>query len=103
MTVTMVIGGTPGPYVLPTSLFKAGVTLSSLIASEFGDATGLHLSALFGLGLVLFLFALAINIFARVMVWRVFQVTGAIAECIYHLPTGGGLRTDLHSLSDFCA
>ena len=80
MAVTMVIGGTPGPYVLPTSLLKGGVTLSSLIASEFGDATGLHLSALFGLGLVLFLFALVINVFARLMVWRVFKVTGGIAE-----------------------
>jgi phosphate transport system permease protein len=54
--------------------------LSSLIATEFGDATGLHLSALFGLGLVLFLFALVINIFARLMVWRVFKVTGGIVE-----------------------
>jgi phosphate transport system permease protein len=80
MAVTMVIGGTPGPYVLPTSLLKGGVTLSSLIATEFGEATGLHLSALFGLGLVLFLFALVINVFARLMVWRVFKVTGGIGE-----------------------
>src|SRR5437660_11978092 len=80
MAVTMVIGGTPGPYVLPTSLLKGGVTLSSLIATEFGDATGIHLSALFGLGIVLFLFALVINVFARLMVWSVFKVSGGIVE-----------------------
>jgi phosphate transport system permease protein len=80
MAVTMVIGGTPGPYVIPTSLLKGGVTLSSLIATEFSEASGLHLSALFGLGLVLFLFALVINVLARLMVWRVFKVTGGSVE-----------------------
>jgi phosphate transport system permease protein len=80
MAVTMVIGGVTGPSALPTSLLKGGQTLSSLIATEFGEAGGLHLSALLGLGLVLFLFALVINVFAQLMVSRVFKVTGGTVE-----------------------
>ena len=82
MAVTMVIGNTVGPAALPTSLLKGGQTMASLIANEFNEAdpTSLHPSALIGVGLVLFLFALAINIFAQFLVWRVLKVKGGAVE-----------------------
>ena len=82
MAVTMVIGNAIGPSALPTSLLKQGATMSSLIANEFNEAEpgSLHLSALIGLGLTLFLFALAINIFAQLMVWKVLKVKGGSVE-----------------------
>src|SRR3972149_5410365 len=82
MAVTMVIGNTVGPAALPTSLLKGGQTMASLIANEFNEAdpTSLHPSALIGVGLVLFLFALAINIFAQFLVWRVLKVRGGAVE-----------------------
>lgn len=82
MAVTMVIGGQLGAFALPTSLFKPGFTLASVIASQFGVATAgtLEFSALIGLGLVLFLFALAINVFAQLMVLKVFKTTGGSVE-----------------------
>jgi phosphate transport system permease protein len=80
--VTMVIGNAVGPAALPTSLLKSGQTMASLIANEFNEAdpTSLHPSALIGVGLVLFLFALAINIFAQFLVWRVLKVKGGAVE-----------------------
>jgi phosphate transport system permease protein len=82
MAVTMVIGNAIGPAALPTSLFKQGATMSSLIANEFSEAEpgSLHISALIGLGLTLFLFALVINVFAQLMVWKVLKVRGGSVE-----------------------
>ena len=69
MAVTMVIGN--APRITP-SLFSAGYTLSAVIANEFTEASSaLYLSALVELGLVLFFVALAINVFARFLVWRI--------------------------------
>jgi len=53
MAVTMVIGNASGPAALPTSLFKQGATMASVIANEFSEAEpgSLHLSALIGIGL----------------------------------------------------
>ena len=82
MAVTMVIGNATGPTAIPTSLFKTGATLSSLIAATFNEAEPgtLNISALIGLGLVLFAFALIINVFAQLMVWRVLKVTSGRIE-----------------------
>jgi len=82
MAVTMVIGNAIGPAALPTSLLKAGQTLSSLIANEFNEAdpTSLHPAALIGLGLILFMFALLINVFAQLLVWKVLKVKGGSVE-----------------------
>lgn len=69
MAVTMVIGN--APRITP-SLFSGGYTLSAVIANEFTEASSpLYLSALVELGLILFLLALAINVFARFLVWRI--------------------------------
>ncbi len=80
MAVTMVIGNTIGQAAIPRSLLQGGQTMASLIANEFNEAdpTSLHPSALIGVGLVLFIFALSINIFAQLLVWRVLRIKGAV-------------------------
>jgi phosphate transport system permease protein len=80
MAVTMVIGNATGPAAIPTSLFLPSQTLSSLIANTFSEATGLELSAVIGLGLLLFLLSLSTNIIAQVMVTRVMKVKGGAVE-----------------------
>ncbi len=68
MAVTMVIGNTPK---ISASLFAGGYTLPAVVANEFTEAsTPLYLSALVEIGLILFIVALAINVFARFLVWR---------------------------------
>ena len=44
--------------------------MPSVIANEFGEATGLFRSALFGLGVLLFAFTIIINVVARTIVER---------------------------------
>ena len=68
MAVTMVIGNEPK---ITASLFSGGYTLSAVIANEFTEATGaLYISSLIEIGLVLFFLALVINVFARLLLWR---------------------------------
>jgi phosphate transport system permease protein len=75
MAVTMLIGNATGSAAFPQSLFKAGQTMSSIIANEFNEASpaSLHIHALIGIGLVLFITALAINIIAHMLVARVLK------------------------------
>jgi phosphate transport system permease protein len=82
MAVTMVIGNAIGAAALPSSLLKGGQTMASLIANEFNEAdpTSLHPSALIGVGLILFAFALAINIFARLLLWRITKMKAGVME-----------------------
>ncbi len=67
IAVVLVIGNAP---VIPSHLFNQGYTLAAVIANEFGEATGLHTSALFAAGLVLFVLTLIVNIIARWFVVR---------------------------------
>src|SRR3984957_15562712 len=67
IAVAIVIGDVPQ---LGKSLFGQGDTLASVIASEFGEATGLHRSALFAAALVLFVLTLLVNALARIFVLR---------------------------------
>jgi len=78
----MVIGNTVGAAAIPSSLFKGGQTMASLIANEFNEAdpTSLHPAALIGVGLILFIFALIINIIAQLLVWKVLKVKGGAIE-----------------------
>lgn len=82
MAVTMVIGNAIGPQAIPSSLFRPGQTMSSLIANEFAEAdpTSLHPAALIGVGLVLFMFAIGINVLAQILVWRVLKIQGGSVE-----------------------
>lgn len=80
MLVTMVIGNAIGLAAIPNSLFSPSQTLASLIANEFNEAvTPFHTSALIGLGVVLLLLTIGINIAARLMVSRI-QKIGRVYE-----------------------
>ncbi|NMC12982.1 MAG: phosphate ABC transporter permease subunit PstC [Chloroflexi bacterium] len=69
MAVTMVIGNSIEGSL---SLLRPGYTMSSLIANEFAEATGiLHSQALIEIGLILFIMTLILNMAARYLVWRV--------------------------------
>jgi len=67
IAVVLVIGDAPD---IGKHWFDQGYTLASVIANEFGEATGLHRSALFAAGLVLFVLTLLVNIVARMFVTR---------------------------------
>jgi phosphate ABC transporter permease protein PstC len=73
IAVTIVIGNAPQ---LGSHLFGQGYTLAAVIANEFGEATGLHRSALFAAGLVLFVLTLLVNGIARVLVIRAARAGG---------------------------
>jgi len=73
MAVTFVIGNTPR---ITASLFSGGYTLSAVIANEFAEASyPLYTSALIEIGLILFGLALIINLFARLLIWRMTRTT----------------------------
>ena len=67
IAVTILIGDAPtdGQH-----LFGQGYALAAVIANEFGEAQGLHRSALFAAGLVLFVLTLLVNVIARLLVMR---------------------------------
>jgi phosphate transport system permease protein len=69
MAITMVIGNRAE---IAASLFAPSYTMASVIANEFTEATGqLYLSALAEVGLLLFGVTIVLNVFARLLVWRV--------------------------------
>jgi phosphate ABC transporter permease protein PstC len=74
IAVTIVIGDAPQ---LGKHLFGQGYSLAAVIANEFGEATGLHRSALFAAGLVLFVLTLLVNGLARVLVSRASRTRGS--------------------------
>lgn len=81
MLVTMVIGNAVGIQAIPTSLFSPSQTLSSVIANEFNEAASrLHLSALIGLGAVLLIFTMALNIGGQLLVSRMVKVSPGVRE-----------------------
>lgn len=68
MAVTMVIGNRAE---ISASLFAPGQTMASVIANEYAEATSdMHLSALVGVGLVLFAVTFLVNALARLVIWR---------------------------------
>lgn len=79
--VTMIIGNAVGLSAIPTSLFSSSQTLSSIIANEFNEASGdIHLSALIGLGLILFIMTMLINIGAIFIISRITKSTSNLRE-----------------------
>jgi phosphate transport system permease protein len=81
MAVSMLIGNATGPAAMPTSLFRPSQTMASLIANGFLEATGsLQVAAYIGVGLILLLMSLAINIGAGILVSRVLKVKGGAIE-----------------------
>lgn len=79
--VTMIIGNAVGLSAIPTSLFSPSQTLSSIIANEFNEASGsFQLSALIGLGLVLFMMTLFINVVSIFIVSKVTKSNSNLRE-----------------------
>jgi phosphate transport system permease protein len=79
MAVTMVIGNR---HDIGISLFQPAYTMAAAIANEFSEATThLYLSALFEVGLILFVLTVIVNAIARILIWRVGrgQTTGSRA------------------------
>jgi phosphate transport system permease protein len=69
MAVTMVIGNR---HDINVSVLQPGYTMAAAIANEFSEATtDLYLSALFEVGLILFVVTVLVNALARLLVWRV--------------------------------
>jgi len=67
MAVTMVIGNRPE---ISDSLFQQGYSMAAVIANEFAEADGLHLSSLILIGLLLMLVTLVVNLAAKWMLSR---------------------------------
>lgn len=73
MAVTMVIGNR---HDISVSLLQPAYTMAAAIANEFSEATtNMYLSALFEVGLILFVLTVAVNAVARVLIWRVARGT----------------------------
>ena len=80
MAVTMVIGNR---HEVSASLVEPGYTIAAAIANEFAEAvSALHLSALFYAGLVLFVVTVAVNVVARLLIWRVARGSAAGSAAI---------------------
>lgn len=67
IAVAQVIGGAS---LINASLFHTGGTLAAQIASQFQNSAGLQKASLAYLGLILLLFAVLVNVIARVIVQR---------------------------------
>jgi len=66
--VALVIGS---QAQITANMFKAGDTLASVIANEFaGEGGGLTQNALIGLGVILFILTIIVNLGARYVVGR---------------------------------
>ncbi|KYC40054.1 phosphate ABC transporter permease [Scytonema hofmannii PCC 7110] len=68
MAVTMIIGNA---NTISPSLFAPSNTISSLLANQFAEASGLQVSALMYAALILFVLTLIVNILAEMIVLRV--------------------------------
>lgn len=70
MAVTLLIGNA---NQISASLFAPGSTISSLLANQFAEASGLQVAALMYAALVLFALTLIVNVLAQIVVRRVQQ------------------------------
>ncbi|HVT77766.1 MAG TPA: phosphate ABC transporter permease subunit PstC [Acidimicrobiales bacterium] len=68
IAVALVVGSVPN---ITANLFSTGDTMPSVIAFQFGEATGDHRSALIALGVALFALTIVVNTAARTIVRRV--------------------------------
>ena len=73
MAVTMVIGNR---HDIGVSVLAPAYTIAAALANEFSEATTqIYLSALFEIGLLLFVITVLVNAFARLLIWRVARGT----------------------------
>jgi len=55
---------------IDASILKPGYSMAAVIANQFQEATGEHIRALVGIGVVLFAITIVINMAARALAWR---------------------------------
>ncbi len=67
IAAALVIGSSA---TITSHLFAPGYNMPSVIANEFGEATGVFRAALMGLGVLLFIFTIIVNVIARTAVAR---------------------------------
>jgi phosphate transport system permease protein len=67
IAAALVIGASP---TITSHLFAPGYSMPSVIANQFGEATGVFRAGLMGLGVLLFAFTVIINVIARAIVDR---------------------------------
>ena len=67
MAVTFVIGNSNR---LASTLFAPGTSIASTLANEFGEADDFHISALFALGLLLFIITFIVLSVAKILIAR---------------------------------
>ncbi len=73
IAAALVIGSSA---TITSHLFAPGYSMPSVIANEFGEASGVQRSALIGLGVLLFVLTIIINLAARLVLRRSTQRTG---------------------------
>jgi phosphate transport system permease protein len=73
IAVALLIGSIPS---ITLNLFHSGDAMASVIANQFGEASGTFQAALIALGVVLFALTIVINVGARVFVSRSEKATG---------------------------
>ncbi|MGD8457035.1 MAG: phosphate ABC transporter permease subunit PstC [Anaerolineales bacterium] len=66
VAVAMLIGGSQR---MPTTLFMGGQSMAGIIAITFQEAAPENIKALLGVGVVLFLITVIVNMFARLVIW----------------------------------
>jgi phosphate transport system permease protein len=66
IAVAMLIGGSQR---MPTTLFQGGQSMAGVIAITFQEASPENIRALLGVGVVLFVITVIVNIGARVVIW----------------------------------
>jgi phosphate transport system permease protein len=66
VAVAMLIGGSQR---MPTSLFMGGQSMAGIIAITFQEAAPENIRALLGVGVVLFVITVIVNIVARLVIW----------------------------------
>jgi phosphate ABC transporter permease protein PstC len=93
IAVTILIGNAPE---LGHHIFSQGYSLAAAIANEFGEAQGVHRSALFAAGLVLFVLTLLVNAVARLLVIRAARASNSGAG-------GGQVAGGITALADSAA
>ncbi len=65
MAVTMLIGNS---NIVPSGIFDTGNTMASIIANQFGEASGLKLSSLIAIALVLFAITAIVNAIGKFII-----------------------------------
>ncbi len=71
MAVTMLIGNA---NKVDTSVFAPSNTVSSLLANQFAEASGLQVSALMYAALILFAITLVVNVLAQILIVRLQKI-----------------------------